>query len=86
MRRTFLEYNGTELLSFICDPLNRMCVRKDMYYEQAAELKALAAQVRERVVCENTAEEFLTYEFEDPWSFPNDVGIPRHLNISQEEI
>lgn len=34
----------------------------------------------------NDAEEFLTYEFEHPWSFPNDVGIPLHLNISQEEM
>lgn len=34
----------------------------------------------------NDAEEFLTYEFENPWSFPNDVGIPLHLNISQEEM
>lgn len=26
----------------------------------------------------NNVEEFLTYEYEEPWDFPNDVGIPKH--------
>lgn len=34
----------------------------------------------------NDAEAFLTYEYESPWDFPNDVGIPSHLKMNQEEM
>lgn len=33
----------------------------------------------------NDAQEFLTYIYECPWDFPNDVGIPLHLEICEEE-
>ena len=31
------------------------------------------------------AEEFLTYEYENPWDFPEDVGIPRHFEFDADE-
>ena len=31
------------------------------------------------------AEEFLTYEYENPWDFPEDVGIPRHFEFDVDE-
>lgn len=34
----------------------------------------------------NDPEEFLTYEFEDCWNFPDDVGIPMHFNMRVEEV
>lgn len=34
----------------------------------------------------NHAEELLAYEYEDPWGFPEDVGIPSHYKISKEEV
>lgn len=34
----------------------------------------------------NKAEEFLAYEYEHPWDFPDDVGIPLHHNLSREEM
>lgn len=39
LRKTFPECDGNGLLHFISDPINRMRVRKDIYYKQAAELK-----------------------------------------------
>lgn len=33
----------------------------------------------------NDAEEFLTYEYQNPWDFPKDVGIPSHFRISEDE-
>lgn len=39
LRKTFPEWDGSEQLHFISDPINRMRVRKDIYYKQAAELK-----------------------------------------------
>lgn len=32
----------------------------------------------------NNAEEFLTYEYENPWEFPDDVGIPLHYKEIRE--
>ena len=34
----------------------------------------------------NQAEEFLTYEYEDCWGFPEDVGISRHQKWRGKEI
>lgn len=34
----------------------------------------------------NQAEEFLTYEYEHPWDFPCDVGVPLHLKMDGEDI
>ena len=31
------------------------------------------------------AEEFLTYEYENPWDFPEDVGITRHFEFDADE-
>ncbi|MDE7272040.1 MAG: LicD family protein [Lachnospiraceae bacterium] len=39
MRKTFPEFDRIGLFRFIRDPLNRMRVRKDIYYKRAAELK-----------------------------------------------
>lgn len=33
----------------------------------------------------SNAEEFLTYEYECPWDFPDDVGIFPHFRISEDE-
>lgn len=33
----------------------------------------------------NDAEEFLTYEYERPWDFPKDVGIPIHYKLYEEK-
>lgn len=33
----------------------------------------------------NDPEEYLTYEYENIWEFPVDVGIQRHLGLSEEE-
>ena len=33
----------------------------------------------------NNAEAFLTYEYECPWDFPDDVGISPHFKISEDE-
>lgn len=34
----------------------------------------------------NDAEKFLAYEYERPWDFPDDVGIPLHQKMSQGEM
>lgn len=34
----------------------------------------------------NDAEEFLTYEYERPWEFPDDVGIPLHYEAGNKDI
>ena len=33
----------------------------------------------------NNPEEYLTYEYKQPWDFPKDVGIPLHFNALGEE-
>lgn len=34
----------------------------------------------------NDAKEFLTYEFECPWEFPGDVGMPRHCKMDVDRV
>lgn len=34
----------------------------------------------------NNAEKFLTYEYENPWDFPNDIGLPSHYMINEEDL
>lgn len=40
----------------------------------------------EHFLVPNDPEEFLTYEFEDCWNFPDDVGIPMHFNMRGEDV
>lgn len=34
----------------------------------------------------NKAEEFVVYEYEHPWEFPDDVGVPRHYEFGVTEM
>lgn len=33
----------------------------------------------------NNVEELLSYEYEHPWDFPDDVGIPAHIRVSEKD-
>ena len=39
----------------------------------------------EKFFVPNDAEEFLAYEYERPWDFPEDVGIPLHYKTIGEK-